>query len=134
MTNVRPAIARVGGPPRRHDCVGTTSAGRDGRFVVECRSRGGVSRWTRGMVAHVADSHARPQHVMRLLSHGTSIRSRSAGTASDAFRNKRCPKPERRLVENVVKRVQLWRDVDPFYPDQTRGLPKTSESRGTEAV
>ena len=42
--------------------------------------------------------------------------------------------PERRLVENVVKRVQLWRDVDPFYPDQTRGLPKTSESRGTEAV
>src|SRR6476646_4358983 len=44
------------------------------------------------------------------------------------------PEPERRLVENVVKRVQLWRDVDPFYPDQTRGLPKTSESRGTEAV
>ncbi len=42
--------------------------------------------------------------------------------------------PERRLVENVVKRVQLWRDVEPFYPDQTRGLPKTSESRGTEAV
>jgi squalene-hopene/tetraprenyl-beta-curcumene cyclase len=42
--------------------------------------------------------------------------------------------PERRLVENVVKRVQQWRDVDPFYPDQTRGLPKTSESRGTEAV
>lgn len=42
--------------------------------------------------------------------------------------------PERRLVANVVKRVQLWRDVDPFYPDQTRGLPKTSESRGTEAV
>jgi squalene-hopene/tetraprenyl-beta-curcumene cyclase len=44
------------------------------------------------------------------------------------------PDPERRLVENVLKRVQLWRDVDPFYPDQTRGLPKTSESRGTEAV
>jgi squalene-hopene/tetraprenyl-beta-curcumene cyclase len=42
--------------------------------------------------------------------------------------------PERRLVENVVKRVQLWREVDPFYPDQTGGLPKTSESRGTEAV
>ena len=42
--------------------------------------------------------------------------------------------PERRLVENVVKRVQMWHDVEPFYPDQTRGLPKTSESRGTEAV
>jgi squalene-hopene/tetraprenyl-beta-curcumene cyclase len=24
--------------------------------------------------------------------------------------------------------------VEPFYPDQTRGLPKTSESRGTESV
>jgi len=28
----------------------------------------------------------------------------------------------------------LWKDVEPFYPDQTVGLPKTSESRGTEAV
>ena len=44
------------------------------------------------------------------------------------------PTPERRLVDDVVKRVRLWRDVEPFYPDQTVGLPKTSESRGTEAV
>jgi squalene-hopene/tetraprenyl-beta-curcumene cyclase len=42
--------------------------------------------------------------------------------------------PERTLLANVVKRVALWKDVEPFYPDQTRGLPKTSESRGTEAV
>src|SRR5437667_5606551 len=42
--------------------------------------------------------------------------------------------PERKLVANVVKRVRLWNEVEPFYPDQTRGLPKTSESRGTEAV
>ncbi len=42
--------------------------------------------------------------------------------------------PERKMVENVVKRVKLWKDVEPFYPDQTRGLPKTSESRGTEAI
>lgn len=42
--------------------------------------------------------------------------------------------PERRLIDNVVKRVRLWRDVEPFYPDQTVGVPKTSESRGTEAV
>ncbi len=42
--------------------------------------------------------------------------------------------PERKLIENVLTRVRLWRDVEPFYPDQTRGLPKTSESRGTEAV
>src|SRR5689334_12825908 len=42
--------------------------------------------------------------------------------------------PERALIAGVVKRVTLWREVEPFYPDQTRGLPKSSESRGTEAV
>jgi hypothetical protein len=34
----------------------------------------------------------------------------------------------------VTKRVRMWKEVEPFYPDQTRGLPKSSESRGTEAV
>ena len=42
--------------------------------------------------------------------------------------------PERTMLANVAKRVNLWKEVEPFYPDQTRGLPKTSESRGTEAV
>src|SRR5262249_24716024 len=42
--------------------------------------------------------------------------------------------PERAMIANVVKRVSLWKDVEPFYPDQLRGLPKTSESRGTEAI
>ncbi len=41
---------------------------------------------------------------------------------------------EKMLLSNVVKRVRMWREVEPFYPDQTRGLPKSSESRGTEAV
>ena len=41
---------------------------------------------------------------------------------------------ERKLLENVTKRVRLWREVEPFYPDQTSGLPKTSESRGTESI
>src|SRR5690349_101320 len=41
---------------------------------------------------------------------------------------------ETRIADNVAKRVSLWRDLAPLYPDQTAGLPKTSESRGTEAV
>jgi len=41
---------------------------------------------------------------------------------------------ERKMMEQVTKRVRLWKEVEPFYPDQTRGLPKTSESRGTEAI
>lgn len=35
--------------------------------------------------------------------------------------------PERRLHDNVTRRVKLWNEVAPFYPDQTRGIPKTSE-------
>ncbi len=42
--------------------------------------------------------------------------------------------PEVDLLRDVEKRVVLWNEVDPFYPDQTVGLPKTSESRGTEAI
>jgi squalene-hopene/tetraprenyl-beta-curcumene cyclase len=41
---------------------------------------------------------------------------------------------EQAVLDNVGRRVAMWRDVEPFYPDQTRGLPKSSESRGTEAV
>jgi squalene-hopene/tetraprenyl-beta-curcumene cyclase len=38
------------------------------------------------------------------------------------------------LIGDVTTRVTLWTEVEPFYPDQTVGLPKTSESRGTEAI
>ena len=41
---------------------------------------------------------------------------------------------EQKVLDNVTKRVRMWHDVEPFYPDQTRGLPKTSESRGTESI
>jgi squalene-hopene/tetraprenyl-beta-curcumene cyclase len=41
---------------------------------------------------------------------------------------------ERKMLDGISKRVRLWKEVEPFYDDQTRGLPKTSESRGTEAV
>ncbi len=42
--------------------------------------------------------------------------------------------PERKLLDNVIKRVRMWNDVEPFYPDATRGVPKTAESRGTESI
>jgi squalene-hopene/tetraprenyl-beta-curcumene cyclase len=41
---------------------------------------------------------------------------------------------ERRLLENVAKRVRLWKEVAPFYSDADRGVYKTEESRGTESV
>jgi len=45
------------------------------------------------------------------------------------------PSPiERHLLANVTKRVRMWMEVEPFYPDETRGVPKTAESRGTESI
>ena len=45
------------------------------------------------------------------------------------------PSPnELKVLESVTKRVRMWHDIEPFYPDQLRGLPKTSESRGTESI
>ncbi len=45
------------------------------------------------------------------------------------------PSPlERQLLDNVTKRVRMWKEVEPFYPDETRGVPKTAESRGTESI
>jgi squalene-hopene/tetraprenyl-beta-curcumene cyclase len=45
------------------------------------------------------------------------------------------PSPvERKFLDNVTKRVHMWKEVEPFYPDATRGVPKTAESRGTESI
>ncbi len=41
---------------------------------------------------------------------------------------------ETKIVANLLTRARQWRDVEPFYPDQTRGVPKTSESRAIESV
>jgi squalene-hopene/tetraprenyl-beta-curcumene cyclase len=41
---------------------------------------------------------------------------------------------ERRLLDNVIKRVRLWNEVRPYYGDRDGGAAKAAESRGTEAV
>src|SRR6202795_439882 len=41
---------------------------------------------------------------------------------------------ERKLLDNVRKRVRLWSEVAPFYTDADRGVYKSVESRGTESV
>lgn len=41
---------------------------------------------------------------------------------------------EVKILGNLETRARSWREVEPWYPDQTRGLPKTSESRAIEAV
>ena len=46
----------------------------------------------------------------------------------------RATRPERALLDSVTTRVTHWADVAPFYPDERYGAPKTSQSRGTEAI
>jgi squalene-hopene/tetraprenyl-beta-curcumene cyclase len=41
---------------------------------------------------------------------------------------------EQRLLDNVTKRVRLWKEVEPYYKDADRGPYKSVESRGTESV
>jgi len=41
---------------------------------------------------------------------------------------------EGKILGNLLTRARNWREVEPFYPDQTRGIPKTSESRAIESV
>lgn len=41
---------------------------------------------------------------------------------------------EQKLLNNVIKRVRLWKEVAPFYTDADRGIYKSVESRGTESV
>ncbi len=42
--------------------------------------------------------------------------------------------PERALLDSVTTRVTHWDEVGPFYADERYGAPKTSQSRGTEAI
>jgi squalene-hopene/tetraprenyl-beta-curcumene cyclase len=41
---------------------------------------------------------------------------------------------ERKLLDNVTKRVRMWKEVEPFYPTKKDSDPKTIESRGTESI
>lgn len=41
---------------------------------------------------------------------------------------------EQALLADVTKRVRMWQEVAPFYPDAVMGKGKTVESRGTESV
>jgi squalene-hopene/tetraprenyl-beta-curcumene cyclase len=41
---------------------------------------------------------------------------------------------ERKLLDNVTKRVLLWNDMRPFYSDEKVGPHKTPQSRGTESI
>src|SRR5438552_2318556 len=85
--------------------------------------------WWMGWPAAVRD------HQTFCVSCHTAVPYAMARPALRSALAERGPSPnERKLLDNVVKRVRIWQDAEPFYPDKTRGVPKTAESRGTESI
>jgi len=41
---------------------------------------------------------------------------------------------ERLLIENVAKRVRMWKEIAPVYNDKEDGVNKSAEARATEAI
>jgi squalene-hopene/tetraprenyl-beta-curcumene cyclase len=79
--------------------------------------------------------NAARDHGTFCVSCHTTLSYALARPALDHALAERQPGPvESKILNNLLTRVRTWRDVEPFYPDQTRGIPKTSESRATEAV
>jgi hypothetical protein len=44
------------------------------------------------------------------------------------------PAIEQRLLDNVTKRVRLWKEAAPLYPTKVETDPESVESRGTESI
>jgi len=55
-----------------------------------------------------------------------ALRSLTRDTAPNAI--------ETKIVANVAKRVQQWKEALPAYPDKPTDMHKTVESRGTESI
>jgi squalene-hopene/tetraprenyl-beta-curcumene cyclase len=78
---------------------------------------------------------ARRDHETFCVSCHTAVPYALSRSALRTSLAEQTPSPnERRLLDNVTKRVRLWKDVEPFYKDAERGPYKSVESRGTESV
>jgi hypothetical protein len=107
-------------------------------------SDGVTSTWNQKAAAHYLDSReiwwqswdaAKRDHGTICVSCHTvlpyalsrSSLSRSLGDAAP-------PKQEQILLDNVLRRVTLWNEVQPFYPSSLHGLTLATDSRSTESV
>src|SRR5215472_16900529 len=78
---------------------------------------------------------AQRDHETFCVSCHTAVPYALSRTALRTALAEQAPSPnERRLLDNVTKRVRLWKELEPFYKDADRGPYKSVESRGTESV
>src|SRR5437899_8154527 len=76
-------------------------------------------------------SSAARDHETFCVSCHTVLPYAMARPALRAALAEQAPSPvERKLLDNVIKRVRMWTEVEPFYPDKKKEDPKTAESRG----
>jgi squalene-hopene/tetraprenyl-beta-curcumene cyclase len=112
--------------------------------VTSIARSGDVLSWNRGAAGAYLDQRqgwwmtwptAARDHETSCVSCHTTLPYALARPALRTALSETAPSAtERKMLDRVTKRVRLWKEVAPFYDDQTRGLPKTSESRGTEAI
>lgn len=103
-----------------------------------------ASNWDQKLAAAYLDGRAewwmewpksaRDHETFCVSCHTAVPYSLSRPALRQALAEGRISKNENRLLENVTKRVRLWKEVEPFYSDADRGAYKTVESRGTESV
>ena len=76
---------------------------------------------------------ARDQGTFCVSCHTALAYSLSRPALRTALGEKAPSANERRLLDNVIKRVRVWKEGKPFYDDQN-GADKSLQSRGTESV
>jgi hypothetical protein len=76
------------------------------------------------LVVDAAERRARSRYVLPVAPHRRAVR---AGAALRRSLGEGVPSAtEAKLVANVVKRVRMWRDVEPFSPELPESRMKNS--------
>jgi squalene-hopene/tetraprenyl-beta-curcumene cyclase len=76
---------------------------------------------------------ARDQGTFCISCHTALAYSLSRPALRTALGEKAPSADERRLLDNVIKRVRIWKEAKPYY-DDANGANKSLQSRGTESV
>lgn len=103
-----------------------------------------MGQWDPGKAAGYLDSRiewwmtwksaARDHDTFCVSCHTSAPYAIGRSALHDALGEKGVTADERKVLDNVAKRVRMWNEVAPFYPDSEKSPGKTAESRGTESV
>jgi hypothetical protein len=120
-------------------------------FVASClatacygASGDGVASWNQAAAAHYLDSReiwwqgwdvSQRDHKTVCVSCHTVLPYALSRSSLRAPLGEQAPSgPEHIMLTNVLRRVTMWNQVEPFYHNGEYGPTKTPESRGTESV